>query len=140
MRIDTAIARLTLKNGYITIKGKGGKVREVPINEPAQEQLEKFLSLTNPGNKLFVPNGKQTHITKTELENFIRRHRKCVQSPDSECPVTFYGLRHTAASVWYSQLLSQGKSEYEARLQVSKWLGHERDDVTRIYLSGSLDV
>ena len=38
--------------------------------------------------------------------------------------MTFHGLRHTCAAEWYTKLLGEGKSEYEARLQVSKWLGH----------------
>ena len=136
MRIDTAIARLALKNGYVTIKGKGGKVRDVPINETIRIELEKFLSLTPPGHKLFVPEGKQTHIAKAELQNFINRHRKFVQDPGSKRPLTFHGLRHTCAAEWYQKLISEGRTELQARLQISKWLGHEREDVTRIYLAG----
>jgi len=32
-------------------------------------------------------------------------------------------------------LISEGYNEKEARRQVSKWLGHERDDVTGVYLA-----
>lgn len=35
-RIDTAIAENALRNMEITIKGKGGKVRTVPINDSIQ--------------------------------------------------------------------------------------------------------
>jgi len=136
MRLDTAIARAALKNGYITIKGKGGKVRNVPINENVKIILEKFLKRTPPGHKLFVSSDKQTHIAKTELQNFITAHRKFVQEDFSKPPITFHGLRHTCAQDWYRELIAQGRPEVEARLQVSKWLGHERLDVTRIYLAG----
>jgi len=138
MRIDTAIARRALKNGYITIKGKGGKIREVPINENIRVIFEKYLKLTPSGHKLFVPKGKKTHIAKTELQNFINAHRKFVTAPDSDkvAPITFHGLRHSYAAEQYARLRTEGYSEYEAQLQVSKWLGHERDDVTRIYLAG----
>ena len=135
MRMDTAIARAALKNGYITIKGKGGKVRDVPINEAIQIELEKFLEIIPAGQKLFVPPDKPTHIAKTELQNFINSHRKYVQDLDSHRPMTFHGLRHTCADEWYRMLISQGKSDSAARLQVSKWLGHEREDVTRVYLA-----
>jgi len=61
-RIDTAIARNALRNGYITIKGKGGLVRNVPINHTIRIEFEKFLKTTPPGNKLFAPKGTRTHI------------------------------------------------------------------------------
>jgi integrase len=135
MRIDTAIARAALKNGFITIKGKGGKIRDVPIQETIRIEFEKFLKLTLPGHKLFVPEGKQTHITMTELQNFINRHRDSIQDPGSTRPMTFHGLRHTCAADWYQKLISEGKSENQALLQISKWLGHNRIEITRIYLA-----
>ena len=136
MRIDTAIARSALKNGYITIKGKGGKVRDVPINESIQIKFEEYIKITPMGYKLFVPKDKKTHIVKAELQNFITAHRKYIMDEDTKTPITFHGLRHSCATWWFQTLLADGKSEYEARLQVAKWLGHERDDVTRIYLAG----
>lgn len=135
MRIDSAIARAALKNNALTIKGKGGKLREVPIHDAVRIELQKFLERTAPGYKLFVPKGKQTHIAKTELQNFIASRRSSVQNPSKKPPLTFHGLRHSCAVEWYQQLLADGKPEYDARLQVSRWLGHEREDVTRIYLS-----
>ena len=134
MRIDTAIARAALKTGFITIKGKGGKVREVPIQETIRIEFEKFLKTTAPGNKLFVPEGKPTHIAMTELQNFINNHRKFAQDPDSTRPMTFHGLRHSFAPARYKELIDEGKTDYQARKQLSKSMGHERADVTRIYL------
>jgi integrase len=138
MRIDTAIAHAAIRNGFITIKGKGGKIRDVPINETIRTQLEKYLLKTAPGHKLFVSDYKQTHIAMTELQNFINAHRKNTQDGGSTRPLSFHGLRHTCAAEWYGKLIDEGMDNYQARLQVSKWLGHERDDVTRIYLA-SLD-
>ena len=71
LRIDTVIARKALKDGFITIKGKGGKVREVPINNTIKIVLEKALRNTPQGYKLFVPKDKLTNIVKAELQNFI---------------------------------------------------------------------
>ena len=136
LRIDTAIARNALKSGFIAIKGKGGKIREVPINDSIRIELEKFLKTTPAGHKLFVPPDKPTHIVKTELQNFITKHRKFVCDEGSTRTLTFHGLRHTCAAEWYGQFIREGKSESDARRQVSKLLGHEREDVTRIYLAG----
>jgi len=76
MRIDTAIARDALKTGVITIKGKGGRGRSVPINEQIRIELEGFLAHTKPGQKLFVPEGRDTHEVIKEFQRFIREHRR----------------------------------------------------------------
>ena len=135
MRIDTATARAALKDGYLTIKGKGGKIRDVPIHEIVRIEFAKLLEHVQPGHKLFVPDGKQTHVVITELQNFIGAHRRTVREDAGKPPLTFHGLRHTCAAEWYKTLIAEGKTEYGAHLQVSRWLGHERDDVTRIYLA-----
>ena len=136
MRIDTAMARAALLDGFLTIKGKGGKVREVPINETIRIELAALLKITPPGRKLFVPLEKDTRSVIHELEAFIRTHRKEVKDESSERPMTFHGLRHTCAADWYRRLTREGKTPHEACLQVSRWLGHERAEITQIYLTG----
>lgn len=51
-RIDTAIAEQMLREGAITIKGKGGKVRTVPVNEQITSAMKKCLDITERGHKL----------------------------------------------------------------------------------------
>lgn len=135
LRIDTAIARKALKDGFITIKGKGGKIREVPINDSIVAVLNKALLTTPQGFKLFVPKDKQTHIVKAELQNFIASKRKYICDENSSRNLTFHGLRHTCAAEWYRKFTDDGMTDREAKLKVSKLLGHEREDVTRIYLA-----
>ena len=137
LRMDTAIARAALQDGFITIKGKGGKMREVPIHESIRIELTAMLEMIPAGQKLFVPAGTDTHSVRYALEAFIRQHRDSVKDVDSNRPMTFHGLRHTCAADWYLQLINEGKTAHEARLQVSRWLGHERAEITRIYLAGS---
>ena len=138
MRIDTAIARAALKNGYIRIKGKGGKIRDIPINDTIRIEFKKFLKLTPPGQKLFVPKMKTTHSVITELEKFILKNRKNVQPPDSDqnFPITFHGLRHTYATEQYLALLAQNHSESDAKKKVSELLGHNRPNIVSLYLAG----
>jgi len=108
LRIDTAIARKALKDGFITIKGKGGKIREVPINESVRIVLEKALENTPQGYKLFVPKDKQTHIVKAKLENFIASKRKFVCDKGNSRNLTFHGLRHTFAAEQYQKFIQEG--------------------------------
>jgi len=134
-RIDTQIAAKAVKTGIITIKGKGGLVRDVPINLSIGIELKKMLAITPRGHKLFVEPEDKTHLAMQRLEEFIRRHKPDIQDPGSVRPMTFHGLRHTCAIEWYKQYIESGDSEFQARKKVAKLLGHGRDDVTRVYLA-----
>ena len=134
-RIDTAMARQAIRESAITIKGKGGKLRTVPINQQIISALEKCLRSTPPGSKLLVPDSIPTDKAINQLQQFILLYREDVQDPGSNRPLTFHGLRHTYAAEKYSQLIAEGVSELDAHLTVSRLLGHERADVTNIYLA-----
>ena len=138
-RIDTAIARQAIREHAITIKGKGGKIRNVPINQQIVSALEKSLETTPTGSKLLVPDDVPTDKAINQLQQFILRNRDTVQDPDSNRSLTFHGLRHTYAAEKYRQLITDGISELDAHLTVSKLLGHERADVTNIYLASIKD-
>ncbi|MCC8022299.1 MAG: site-specific integrase [Clostridiales bacterium] len=138
-KLDTAAARAALRHDRLSIKGKNGRPREVPINDPVRVVLEQMLNRTAAGHKLFVPDGKGTHTAKKELENFIASQRSQIQAPDAVCNLTFHGLRHSYAAEQYLDLLAEGKTKRQAKLQVSKLLGHNREDVTRLYLAGVLN-
>ena len=130
-RIDTAIARAALKDGYLTIKGKGGKVREVPNYRSVEIILENLLKVTPTGQKLLLPAKQKTHNAIKELQQFVADTRVPRHEGQSKTSITFHGLRHNCAADWYMTLISKGYTEKEARRQVSKWLGHERDDINR---------
>ena len=138
-RIDTAIAEKALRENAITIKGKGGKIRTVLIeDERITVMLRKLLTVTRRGHKLLVPDDMRTDVAIAELQQFIAAHRDAIQDEGSDQPLTFHGLRHTYAVEKYKALLAAGKTELDAHYEVSRLLGHERPDVTDIYLA-SLD-
>lgn len=134
-RMDTQTAAKAVKTGIITIKGKGGLVRDVPINLSIEIQLKKMLEVTPLGCKLFVEPADKTHLAMRRFENFIHYHRADLQDADSTRPMSFHGLRHTCAAEWYTKYISEGHNEKEARRRVSQLLGHHRDEVTKIYLA-----
>jgi len=133
-RIDTATAAKAVKENALTIKGKGGLVRTVPLNEILTLRLQRHLKDTLRGRKLFVPDGKKTHEAIKELQVFIWLNRPDVQDEGSTRPMTLHGLRHTYAAEKYQGFINAGKTPYDARKAVSRLLGHGRDDVTKIYL------
>lgn len=134
-RMDTATAAKAIKGAALTIKGKGGLVRTVPLNTIVTDRLKKHLETTPRGQKLFVLYGKPTHKAIKDFQTFLTANRLYAQDAGSTRPMTFHGLRHTQAAEWYVEFTKQGQTPYQARKAVSKLLGHGRDDVTRIYLA-----
>lgn len=134
-RLDTAAAENALRTGTITVKGKGGKIRSVPIHESIRIELKKMLTVTPRGHKLFVSDDVPTHIAINRFQQFICAVRGEIQDPDSTRPMTHHGLRHTYAARTYQELINKGVSPADAHYQVSRLLGHERPDVTDIYLA-----
>ena len=134
-RIDTATAEQALRENAITIKGKGGKIRTVPINEQIAIAMKEQLKCTKRGHKLLVPDDMHTDRAINQLQFFIMTYRNAIRDADSDRPMTFHGLRHTYAAEKYTQLIRSGTNALDAHFEVSRLLGHERADVTDIYLA-----
>ena len=134
-RIDTAMAERAIKTGFLDVKGKNGKPRSVPIDSLIAGVLQKQLKTVERGSKLLVPQGTPTHVYIKQLQQFISYHREKLPTRENKERLTFHGLRHSYAQRSYNALIAGGMQEWEARQKVSKLMGHERGDVTRIYLS-----
>lgn len=143
LRIDRNIAEKALKTGEIQIKGKGGKVRCVPISRESADVLKEAMQNVERGDKLFVREGEKTHLVISNCQNFINRHRgkfqdenraeRIAEGEKLKENITFHGLRHAYAQDRYREAREKHVNDREARLEVSRLLGHERDEVTRIY-------
>ena len=133
-RIDTAAAKQALRENAVTVKGKGGKIRTVPINEQIAIALRRQLTRTQRGHKLLVPDDMPTDQAIHRLQLFIVAHRNSIQVK-SDLPLTFHGLRHTFAAEKYKELMDKGMGALDAHFTVSRLLGHERADVTNVYLA-----
>lgn len=134
-RIDTATAEQALCENAITVKGKGGKIRTVSINEQIAIAMREQLSRTRRGHKLLVPDNLPTDWAIHQLQRFIIKHRDEVRDAGSDHPLSFHGLRHLFAAETYKELVNSGMSALDAHFAVSRLLGHERADVTNIYLA-----
>ena len=63
-RMDTAAAERALRENALTVKGKGGKVRIVPIEDDRiTMMLQRLLEKTERGHKLLVPDMRITFAT-----------------------------------------------------------------------------
>ena len=129
-RIDTATAERALREYDIIIKGKGGKVRMVPIDDRIDTALSEQLERTPRGHKLLVPDGMPTHQAINQLQRFIYSHREEIQE-DASRPLTFHGLRHTYAAEKYQRLIDSGMSSLDATLLMS-WCAADRSKVSAL--------
>lgn len=137
-RIDTAMADKAIRSDHLIIKGKGGKVRTVHLRKEAIDALIRARARVPRGEKLFVPHDEETHISIGKLQQFIASNREALADRNRESRLTFHGLRHSYAERLYTTLIKLGSSELDARKAVSEALGHNRPDVTRIYLAGAM--
>ena len=133
-RMDTAAAEQALRENAVIVKGKGGKIRTVPINEQISIALRRQLARTQRGHKLLVPDDMPTDQAIHRLQLFIAAHRNSIQVK-SDPPLAFHGLRHTFAAEKYKELMDKGMGALDAHFTVSRLLGHERADVTNVYLA-----
>ena len=90
-KIDTAKAESAIKTDILNVKGKNGKVRDVPIQESIKVELKKMLEVTTRGQKIFVAPDEKTHLAIKSLQNFINYYRKYFTQNN----LTFHGLRHS---------------------------------------------
>lgn len=136
-RMDTAAAERALRENALTVKGKSGKVRIVPIEDDRiTMMLERLLDKTKRGHKLLVPDGIPTDRAINGMQQFILRNRDAICDPTApDRRITFHGLRHTYAAEKYTSLVDGGMTPLDAHFTVSRLLGHERLDVTDIYLA-----
>ena len=95
-RMDTAAAERALRENALTVKGKSGKVRIVPIEDDRiTMMLERLLDKTKRGHKLLVPDGIPTDRAINGMQQFILRNRDAICDPTApDRRITFHGLRH----------------------------------------------
>ena len=134
--LDRRGAEKAIKSGILHIKGKGGKERDIPLSATSSQMLQSWILNVERGQKLFVREGEKTHHIIKQVQNYINRNREKFQDPTRTGPnITFHGCRHHYAREQYNNCLRFGMKPIDARKAVSELLGHERDDVTRIYLA-----
>lgn len=109
-RLDTAAVEAWERSGLLTVKGKGGRVRSVPVTAAAAKQaLRDRKAAVRRGHKLFVPDDVATDAYIYDFQAFLRAHR-----PDQGTnprPLTHHGMRPgSIGKRWMAGLQSTGQS------------------------------
>ncbi len=131
------------KGSYLKLKGswtKGGKPRSIPIVTKYQKEvLQQARALV--GLASLIPANK----------NFIQQLRIYERQTANAGLSRMHGLRHAYAQTRYELLMGmkspaaggivkkqmsalQKTQDYSVRMQISKELGHEREQITAVYL------
>lgn len=131
------------KGDYLQLKPswtKGGKARQVPIRTEAQRKLVNFAhKLAGKGS--LIPSNR----------NYVQQLRVYEGHTNRAGLSKMHGLRHAYAQRRYKELTGwqspsaggptadqltaeKRQGDLEARLTISKELGHEREQVTAVYL------
>lgn len=122
-----------IDTGILKVTGKGGKVRYVPLRDGVKQDLIQYQEKHKiTSSRVFGRKSIKKDIKS--IQNFIANHRDKFQLPETESNRSVHGLRHAYAREEYLKRIENNKSEFEARKEVSKLLGHERDEVTKTYL------
>ncbi|MBQ8726934.1 MAG: site-specific integrase [Oscillospiraceae bacterium] len=149
LRIDetASLKKEQIKENSLEIKGKGGKVRNVAIETPEQRKLiEELKEYADRNGGKYILSEWNVKATKRELEKWIESRREEFSDkgrgknvPQNEKPkaenLTFHGLRYRYAQNKYEREIGKGHTENYAKKAVSVSLGHERLEVTNIYLA-----
>jgi site-specific recombinase XerD len=115
--------------GYLTIKGKGRKEREVGITPTTAKFLWKYVNLHRPAESQHVTalftNIRGQRMTPSGVEQVFDKIGEAAELADS-IKVTPHVLRHTFARTW----LERGGDVYS----LSRLMGHSSVKITEIYL------
>ena len=100
-RMNAAATERALRENTLTVRGEGGKVRIVPIEDDRiTMMLQRLLEKTERGHKLLVPDGVPADRAIAGMQQFILRHRNAICDPTApDRHITFHGLRHTFATL-----------------------------------------
>lgn len=137
VRLNRADAEEALRTGVLTVLGKGGRIREIPLRPRAKEILRAACDRASERRKLFVSEGEKAHVVIKRIQAFIERHRETVTEKEREVNLTFHGLRHLYAREEYQERVRPvrgRRARRDAALRVAELLGHGRAEVTRIYI------
>ena len=131
--IDMRTAKEAAEKQSLVVQDTSGYERIIPLPRLIFQRFQWHIS--NTQDKFFVPRNQTEKEAQAAFQSFFDYYAKWFQHSSKAIPLTFDSLRYAYAMEQYEAFIRSGKSPYEARLAVSKLLGHGRDDVTKIYLA-----
>lgn len=118
-----------IKNGMLTVIGKGNKQRNIPLAQKTQKVIKDYLKIRKnmDGQVLFVTE-RNTKFNSTAMGNLVKKYLVKAGFKD----YSTHKLRHSAATMWHD------KGNDITKIQ--ELLGHSRIDTTMIYTHGNKNL
>jgi integrase/recombinase XerD len=117
-----------IKNSMLTVTGKGGKERSIPLNSACINAMDEYLKVRpvdgiKDRNALFI-SGRKQRISKESVQKIVKKY--IMQAGLDPRRYSTHKLRHTAATLMY-------KYGHVDIRTLQKLLGHESIATTEIY-------
>jgi len=119
--LSLRVGDVDLASGVVTVTGKGGKQRIVPLSRASLRQLQPFIKGLRPGDFLF-PGAEGRPLSRRQLQRIVGRRIRLSGHQGQASP---HVLRHSFAT----HLLDRG-ADLKA---VKEMLGHASLSTTQIY-------
>lgn len=122
---------------FVTVTGKGRKMRTIPIMEKTRDHLIKYYRKFHPSNQtddyLFYTNykGIRSQMSADNVGKFVAKYGRQGHSESSDVPEHLYPhmFRHSRAMHLYRNGMPLPL--------VAEWLGHSKMDTTRQYYANA---
>lgn len=120
---------IDLRAGWLRVRGKGNKEREVPVAGRAAEAVERYMAVreTKPGERALFLNSRGGRLGDRQVRRLVKRYALLVAGDSTVHPHSF---RHAYAT----HLLSDGAD----LRSIQELLGHARLSTTQKYTQVSL--
>ncbi|MBQ9002555.1 MAG: site-specific integrase [Eggerthellaceae bacterium] len=141
--VDVRICDLRLgKSAAVTLHGKGGKVRTVPLRADVAENLVGYIGQFHPGEgphseqRLFytVRGGEKKRMTEQNVRVLTAKYGAMARKSNPGVPERVHP--HLFRHSWAMALVRSGM---EFTL-ISQWLGHAQPETTLIYARADTEV
>lgn len=125
------------KSPFVTVTGKGNKMRTIPIMDKTCKHISAYLKIyhpsKNPEDHLFYieRKGKRTQMSADNVGKFITKYGKKASAVSNDVPEHWYPhlFRHSRAVHLYRNGMPLAL--------VAEWLGHSKMDTTRQYYANA---
>lgn len=129
--LRTGDLHLDVASSYMTITGKGGKMRQVPIMEKTYSHVNVYLKKFHPSGENDIPlfyvvrKGVRTKMSIDNVEKFVGRYGRMAHMEGAEVP------EHIYPHMWrHSRAMHLYRNSMPLPL-VAEWLGHAKMETTK---------
>ena len=116
------VSSVDIAQGFLSVMGKGGKMRHTPLGESAQKSITNYLQKTGVTQGALFLNNRQVRIGVRAVQEMVKKRALEVGIKINVHP---HMLRHAAATHFL-------QSSHDLR-SVQEFLGHESIKSTQVY-------